>query len=101
MRDYRRVMAHFLMQHPIDRAMALDAGEAGSGERRTPLRREHERRFRLLLALEPPQRAQFVTEDRMRAGRAFLDPADVQGRGSQVDLIRERRSTSSAARKPC
>ena len=26
MRDYRRVMAHFLMRHPIDKAMALAVG---------------------------------------------------------------------------
>jgi hypothetical protein len=32
--------------------------------------------------MQPPEGAQFVGEDRMRAGRALLDPADVQG-GSQ------------------
>src|ERR1035437_4529041 len=35
----------------------------------------------------PPQRSQFVTEDRMGAGSALLDPADVQRSRSELDLI--------------
>jgi hypothetical protein len=82
-------------------AGALDhAAEVRRRERRAALGREHERRFRVLLALKPPQRPQFVADNRMRAGRALLDPADVQGGGSEVDLT-QRRSTSSAALRPC
>ena len=44
------------------------AGEPGGAERRTTLGREHEWRLRVLLALEPPQGAQFVAEDGMGAG---------------------------------
>jgi hypothetical protein len=51
------------------------------------LGREHEGRLRLLLTMQPPESAQFVTEDRMRAGRALLDPADVQGGRSEVNLL--------------
>jgi hypothetical protein len=53
--------------------------EASSRKRRAALRGEHEGRFRLLLALEP--------SDRMCAGSALLDPADVQGARPEVDLI--------------
>ena len=63
-------------------------------ERRSPLRGEHEGRVRLMLALEPPQGSQLVTEDRMRAGRALLDAADVHERP-------EWRSINSEARRPC
>ena len=70
------------------RACPLDhAGEASGAERRSALRREHEGRLGLLLALEPPQRPQFVPEDRMGAGRALLDPADVQRGRPEVHLI--------------
>ena len=58
------------------------AREASGGEWGAALRCEHEGRLRFLIALEPPESAQLVTDDRMRAGRALLDPADVQG-GSQ------------------
>src|SRR5580700_2958610 len=50
-------------------------------------RGEDERRLRLLLALEPPQRLQLVPYDRVRARRTLLDPADVQAGCSQVQLI--------------
>ena len=51
---------------------ALDhAGEASGGERRAALRCEHEGGLGLLLALEPPQGPQLVSQDRMRA-RACL-----------------------------
>jgi hypothetical protein len=36
-----------------------------------------------LLALQPPQRPQFVAQDRMRGRRALLDPADVQDGGAK------------------
>jgi hypothetical protein len=62
-------------------------GEAGGRKRSVALGRKHERRFRLLLSLQPPKGAQFVSEDRMRAGRALLDPTDVQGGGSEFDLL--------------
>jgi hypothetical protein len=60
---------------------------AGSGERRAALGREHERGFRVLLALQPAQCPQFVAADRMRGRRAFLDPTDGQGGRFEVDLI--------------
>ena len=67
---------------------ALDhAGEAGGGERRAPLRREDERRLRLLLALKLPERPQFVAKNGVRAGRALLSPADVQAGRFEVHLI--------------
>ena len=52
-------------------------GEPSSRKRRTPFRGEHEEGLGLLLTLEPSQRPQFVPEDRMGAGSALLDPADV------------------------
>ena len=58
---------------------ALDhAGEPGGTERRAALGREYEWRLRLLLALEPPQGAQFVPEDGMGAGSALFDLAYMQ-----------------------
>ena len=63
------------------------ASEAGRGERRATLRREHEWRLGLLLALKPPQGSQFITDDRMRAGCTLLGPADVQRGRPKVDLI--------------
>jgi hypothetical protein len=53
------------------------AREASGGEWGAALRCEHEGRFRFLIALEPPESAQLVTDDRMRAGSALLGPADV------------------------
>jgi hypothetical protein len=68
-------------------ACAFDhAGKPGGAKRRTAFRCEHVCRL-VLVALQPPQRAQFVAEDRMGAGRTLLDPADVQGRGFKVHLI--------------
>jgi len=70
------------------RARALDhAREACGGEGRAALGREHKGRLRLLLALQPAKGAQLVPEDRMGAGAALLDPADVQRRRGEVDLI--------------
>ena len=43
--------------------------------------------FGLLLALEPPQRPQFIPKDRMGTGRALLDPADVQRGRPELHLI--------------
>jgi hypothetical protein len=50
------------------------------------LRREHECRLGLLLALQRPQGPQFIAKDRVRAGSALLGPADVQGGGVEVYL---------------
>jgi hypothetical protein len=57
------------------------------GERRAALRGEHERRFRILIALKLPQRPRFVAEDGMGAGCALLDPTDRQGGVVEVDLV--------------
>ena len=58
------------------------AGEPCGAEGCPALRGEHEGRLGLLLALKPPQGAQFVPKDRMGARRPLLDPADVQRRRS-------------------
>ena len=63
------------------------AGEASGAERCPAFRGEHEGRLGFLLALKPPQRPQFVSEDRMGARGALLDPADVQGGGGELHLI--------------
>jgi hypothetical protein len=60
-------------------------GEAGSRERRAALAREHERRWRTL-ALQLAQRAHFVATQRVRGGRALLDPPDVEHGRCEVDL---------------
>ena len=41
----------------------------------------------ILLPLKPTQRPQLVATDRMGRRRALLDPADMQGRGLEVDLV--------------
>ena len=67
---------------------ALDhAGEPGRAKWRAALGREYEWRLRLLLALEPPQGAQFVAYNGMGARSALFDPADVQVGRSEVDLV--------------
>ena len=71
-----------LLARPFDHA-----GEASGAERCPAFRGEHEGRLGFLLALKPPQRPQFVSEDRVGAGGALLDPADMQGCGSELDLI--------------
>src|SRR5262249_50765590 len=38
-------------------------------------------------SLEPPKRPQLIAEDGMGAGRSRLDPAHMQGRGFELDLI--------------
>jgi hypothetical protein len=53
------------------------SGEASRSKGSTALGREHEGRLRILLTMQPPESTQLVTDDRMRAGRALLDPADV------------------------
>src|SRR5262249_61795028 len=63
------------------------AGKSGRGERRSSLRGKHKGRFWLLLALQPSERSQFITEDGMGAWSARLDSADVQGRGFELDLV--------------
>jgi hypothetical protein len=50
-------------------ASPLDhSGEASRSKWSTALGREHKGRLRLLLTMQPPEGAQFVAEDRMRAG---------------------------------
>ena len=77
----------------LDRQLGSDArsfnhaGEAGRREWSAALRGEHEGRLRLLFALEPAEGPQLVPEDRMCAGSALLDPADVQGGGPEVHLL--------------
>jgi hypothetical protein len=63
--------------------------EASSRKGRAALRGEHEGRFRLLLALEPSDRlcAGSALLDPADVQGALLDPADVQGARPEVDLI--------------
>jgi hypothetical protein len=67
--------------------LATHAREASGGGWGAALRCEHEGRLRFLIALEPPEGAQLVTDDRMRAGGALLGPADVQAGRSEVNLL--------------
>jgi hypothetical protein len=76
------------------------ASEASGRKRRSAFGGEDEGRPGSLLALQPPQDAQLVPEDGVRAGSALLDPTDVQGGRFEVDLI-PGRSTSSEERRPC
>jgi hypothetical protein len=71
-----------LLARPLDHAR-----KACGAERCATFRGEYEGRLGLLLALQPPQPPQLVAEDRMRAGAALLDPADVQRGRVEVDLI--------------
>jgi hypothetical protein len=61
-------------------------GEAGCREWGTSLADEDEWR-RFALPLEPPQGSQFITPERMSAGGAILDPADVEDGGAEPNLI--------------
>ena len=63
------------------------AGETGSAEGRPTLRGEHEWTFGLLLASEPAQGPQLVPHNRMDAGGALLDSANVQGGRSEGHLF--------------
>jgi hypothetical protein len=54
------------------------AGEASGAERRSAFRGEHEGRLGFLLALKPPQRPQFIPEDRMGAWGSLLTPKTAQ-----------------------
>jgi hypothetical protein len=79
---------------------ALDhAGEPCGAEGCSSLRREHEGRLRLLLALKAPEGSYFIAKDRMGAWRSPLEPTNMQRSRSEVDLIPSE-STSSAGRKP-
>jgi hypothetical protein len=75
------------------------AGEAWRRQRRTALRDKHKRglgAFPLMAA----ELAHFAPAQRVRGRGAILGPADVQGCGFEVDLP-QRRSTTSAALRPC
>jgi hypothetical protein len=61
----KHVRVGFEAKFCLDARPLHHAGEASRRERCAPLRGEHEGRLRLLLALQPPQRPQLVTEDRM------------------------------------
>ena len=61
--------------------------EARSRERRCPLRCEHERRSRVLLALEPAERPQLSARQGVDARRAALGPVDVHSAVGEVDGI--------------
>jgi len=63
------------------------AGEPGSGERRSPLGGEDKRGLGFLVPLQPPERPQFVAEDRVGARGALLDSPDVQGGRFEVYLL--------------
>ena len=66
---------------------ALDhARESGRRERSAALRHEHKRRC-FALPLMCPQCPQFATGQGMGAGRAVLDPANVQVSGLEVHLL--------------
>ena len=72
--------------------IGLDAGPFNHSAKtrrrkwRAALRHEHEGRRRAL-AVMLAQLPHFPAGQRMCAGRAVLDPADVQGRGLEVDLL--------------
>jgi hypothetical protein len=69
-------------------ASAFDhPGKASGCERGSSFRGEEVGRLWLLLALEPSKGAEFVAEDRMRAGSAFLDSTNVQGGRFAVHLF--------------
>ena len=78
----QHVRVCFYPSSPLDHS-----GEASRSKWSTALGREHEGRLRLLFSLKPPEGAQFVAKDWMRAGRALLDPTDVQGGRSEVNLL--------------
>ena len=63
------------------------AARSGSAEGRPTLRGEHEWTFGLLLASEPAQGPQLVPHNRMDAGGALLDSANVQGGRSEGHLF--------------
>jgi len=85
MSQHMRVRLKWQLGHP---SRPLEhPGKAGIAEWRAALRREHEGRPGLLLALEPPQGGEFVPEDRMGARCAPLDPADMQRSRGKLDLI--------------
>jgi hypothetical protein len=74
-------------------------GKTGRGEWCSALRGEHERRFRLLLTLEPAQGAEFIARMGCVLGLPFftLRTARVPAMKS---IWSQRRSTSSLALKP-
>ena len=63
------------------------AGKAGRGEWRATLGREHERRLRVLLPLQPAQRTQLIALIGWVAGLALFDATDGQGGTIEVDLV--------------
>ena len=63
------------------------ACEASGAKGRSTFRSEDERRLRLLLALKAPQGTQFISQYRVSARGASLNPADVQRSRRELDLI--------------
>jgi len=66
------------------------AEEACGAERRCSLAGEDVGRLRVLLALEPPQGAEFIAPDRMHGIGAAFKPANVEVRSVEIDLRRRR-----------
>ena len=65
----------------------LAVHESGEAGRRGPSLADEDEGQPLTLPLEPPQRLQFVTPERMSPGRAVLGPADVEDGGTELNLI--------------
>jgi hypothetical protein len=63
------------------------ASKASGGERCAAFAGEGEGQLRLLLTLKAAQCPKLIPPDRMRTRCAMLDPADVQGGLSEVNLI--------------
>ena len=71
----------------LDASTLHHASKAASRERRVPLGREHERRFRFLLTLQLAQGPQLVATNGIGGRRALLGPAYVQDGVGGIDLI--------------
>lgn len=80
-RRSRRLVAAYAgcLELAVVAACSTIPREPGGGNRRAAPGGEHERRFRLLFALQTPQRSGIVAQDRMRAG----SPACAYGRAGR------------------
>ena len=100
-------VARGMAQHvrmDLEGHLGLDPGaldhllQAGHGEGRAPLADEDE--GRLGLALQHPQRPQFVAQQRMGAGCPALGPAQMQGGGLKLH-VGPLKLAQLDARRPC